>query len=395
MKRIEGGITAPIGFTAAGVACGIKEGKKDLAIIASEEVCIAAGMFTTNRVRAASVELTRRRIRREIIADAVVINSGNANCCTGERGFQDALRMAESCGEALGMQPKRVLVASTGPIGQFLPMDRVEEGIRQAARELRKEGAHDAAEAILTTDTVTKEIAVSEVIAGTEIRIGATAKGAGMISPKLRTMLAFITTDAEIYQPVLSRCLRESVSKSFNRITVDGDRSTNDMVIALANGLAENEMVRRRTGRRLFQGALDFVCSELARMIVKDGEGATRFIAVTVKGARSFGQADKAARAVANSNLVKTALHGGDANWGRIMAALGYSGAGVNRDLVDIYLCGTKVAEGGKPADFDAGRLSEALHGKEIEVVADLNLGKSEQTIWTCDLSAEYVAINK
>lgn len=395
MKRIEGGITAPAGFTAAGVACGIKEGAKDLAIVASEKPCAVAGVFTTNKVKAAPVEITRRRLRRQKTASAVVVNSGNANCCTGERGFQDALRMAEVCGETLGVPPEEILVASTGPIGRFLPTEKVEVGIRQAASALRKAGAQDAAEAILTTDTVRKEVAVSEVVAGTEIRIGAMAKGAGMIHPNMATMLAFIATDAEIYQPTLARCLRDAVDKSFNRITVDGDQSTNDMVIALANGLAENEMVRRGAGYRLFQQALETVCSELAKMIVRDGEGATKFIAVTVKGARSFAQADKAARAVANSNLVKAAFHGGSPNWGRIMASLGYSGARVKRDLVDIYLCGIRVAAGGAPADFDADKLLEALRGKEVEVIADLNLGSSQQTIWACDLSAEYVAINK
>jgi len=395
MKRIKGGMTAPGGFAAAGVACGIKDAARDLAIVASEVPCMAAGVFTTNRVKAAPVQITRRRIRGNATARAVVVNSGNANCCTGKRGLQDALRMAELCGEALGIPPKEVVVASTGPIGKFLPMDKVEEGIRQAASALRKEGAGEAAEAILTTDTVSKQVAVSEMIGGTEIRIGAMAKGAGMIHPRMATMLALITTDAEIYQPVLSKCLREAVETSFNRITVDGDRSTNDMVIALANGLAKNKMIRRGAAYKLFREALGFVCSELARMIVKDGEGPTRFISVTVKGARSFDQADKAARAIANSNLVKTALHGGNPNWGRIMAALGYSGASVRRDLVDIYLCGTRVASKGAPPPFPAGKLSRALRKKEIEVIADLNQGDAEQTIWTCDLSEGYVALNK
>ncbi len=394
MKRIEGRITAPLGFTAAGVACGIKDGARDLAIIASEVPCQAAGVFTTNKVKAAPVQITRRRIRRNVIASAVVVNSGNANCCTGERGLRDARRMTELSAEMLGISAKDVLVASTGPIGKFLPMEKVEEGIRQAAKMLRKDGAPDAAEAILTTDTVTKQVAVSEIIAGTQIRIGAMAKGAGMIEPKMATMLAFIATDAVIDRQALSECLKDAVDKSFNRITVDGDRSTNDMVIALANGLAENKMIRRGAERKRFQDALDFVCIELAKMIVRDGEGATRFIAVTVKGARSFRQADRAARAIANSNLVKTALHGGSPNWGRVMAALGYSGASVKPNVVDIFLSGIKVAGGGEPAEHDAAKLAESLRGKESEVVVDLNLGKSEQTVWTCDFSEEYVRIN-
>jgi len=395
MKRIKGGITAPAGFTAAGVACGIKDDEKDLAIVASEKACAAAGVFTTNKVKAAPVVATRRRVRRQGTARAVVINSGNANCCTGKKGVEDALRMVELCGEVLGIRPGEVLVASTGPIGKFLPLEKVENGIRHAARALRKNGAHDAAEAILTTDTATKEVALAETIAGTEIRLGAMAKGAGMMHPKMATMLAFITTDAVIGEEALRECLMKAVDKSFNRITVDGDRSTNDMVIALANGLAGNRKIRGGAGLKAFREMLELACSELARMIVKDGEGATRFIAVTVKGARSFGQADKAARAIANSNLVKTAFHWGSPNWGRIMAALGYSGASVRQDLVDIYLCGKRVASGGAPADFNVGKLSEALQRKEIEIVVDLNLGDFEQTVWTCDFSAEYVAINK
>ena len=395
MKRIKGGITAPLGFTAAGVACGIKKSRKDLAIVVSEKPCVAAGVFTTNKVKAAPVEVTRRCLRRQRAASAVVVNSGNANCCTGERGFQDALRMTEVCGEATGIPPGEVLVASTGPIGKVLPMGKIEKGIRHAASILRKQGARDAAEAILTTDTVAKEIAVAETIAGKKVRLGAMAKGAGMISPKMATMLAFVTTDAVIEESSLQECLTNAVNKSFNRITVDGDRSTNDMVLALANGLARNREIRRGAGLKTFQEMLEFACSELAKMIVKDGEGATRFITVTVKGARSLQQADKAARAVADSKLVKTALHGGSPNWGRIMASLGYSGASVRREFVDIYLCGIKVAGGGERTDFDAGKLSEALRGKELEVIADLNLGEFEQMIWTCDLTAEYVAINK
>ncbi len=395
MKRIRGGVTAPSGFKAAGVACGIKDAVKDLAIIASEKLCMAAGVFTTNDVKAASVQITRRRVRSRGTARAVVINSGNANCCTGKRGLRDAMRMAQLCGQVLSIPEHDVLVASTGPIGKFLPMEKVEKGIRHAATMLRKAGARNAAEAIMTTDTVSKEVAVTETIAGTRIRIGAIAKGAGMIEPKMATMLAFISTDAVIDRHALSDCLKSAVDKSFNRITVDGDRSTNDMVIALANGLAGNRIIRRGAGYRVFQNALDFVCSELAKMIVTDGEGATKFISVTVEGARSLSQAGKAARAVANSNLVKTAIHGGSPNWGRIMAALGYSGAGIRLDLIDIYLCGIKVARKGEPVDCDAARLSKALQRGEIGIVADLNSGRFEQTIWTCDLSAEYVAVNK
>jgi glutamate N-acetyltransferase/amino-acid N-acetyltransferase len=277
-----------------------------------------------------------------------------------------------------------VLVASTGPIGKFLPMEKVEEGIGRAASLLRRAGGRDAAEAILTTDTVVKRIAVTETIGGTAVRIGAMAKGAGMIEPNMATMLAFITTDAAVDRQVLSECLSGAVETSFNRITVDGDRSTNDMVIALANGLAQNRTIRRGAARKLFQEALDFLCLELAKMIVRDGEGATKFIEVTVRGAR----------AIANSNLVKTALHGGSPNWGRIMAALGYSGAAVKPRLVDIFLCGVRVAGRGEPVDYDKKKLSTALRRKEIQVVADLKLGAFERTVWTCDLSEEYVGVN-
>lgn len=395
MRKIKGGITAPAGFKAAGVACGIKDGKKDLAIVVSETDCVAAGVFTTNRVKAAPVEVTRRHLRGRKSARAVVVSSGNANSCTGEKGHQDALRMTELCGERLGIPSREVLVASTGTIGKVLPMEKVEEGIRLAAEALRKNGAHDAAEAILTTDTVTKEVALAETIAGTRVRLGAMAKGAGMIEPNMATMLAFITTDVLIEENALQECLTIAVNRSFNRITVDGDQSTNDMVLAFANGLAGNKKIGRGANKRLLQNMLDAACSELARMIVKDGEGATRFIAVTVKGSRSPAEADRAARAVANSNLVKTALHGGSPNWGRIMAALGYSGARVKRDLVDVYLCGTRVARDGAPTDFSARKLFSALQRKEIEIIIDLNSGDAGQTVWTCDFSAEYVEINK
>ncbi|MDP2895191.1 MAG: bifunctional glutamate N-acetyltransferase/amino-acid acetyltransferase ArgJ [bacterium] len=396
MKRIRGGVAAPRGFVAAGVTCGIKAAAKDLAILASEKPCVVAGVFTTNDVKAAPVQVTRARILRHGTAQAVVINSGNANCCTGKRGLGDAGRMAELCAKQLGVSHQEVLVASTGPIGKFLPMAKVEKGIAAAATELRKRGAADAAEAILTTDTVTKQIAITETVAGTEIRIGAMAKGAGMIEPNMATMLAFITTDAVITADALRASLKHAVDGSFNRITVDGDRSTNDMVIVLANGLAGNKEVWRGDDLERFQKALGFVCCELAKMIVRDGEGATKFVHVTVKGAPSARQAEVAARAVANSSLVKTALHGASPNWGRIMAALGYSGAKINPNRVDIYLGGIKVAARGQPADCDPARsgVAKALKRKEIQVLVDLNSGEFERTVWTCDFSAEYVAIN-
>jgi glutamate N-acetyltransferase/amino-acid N-acetyltransferase len=394
MKRIRGGVTAPRGFVAAGVACGIKEAARDLAIVSSENPCVAAGVFTTNDVKAAPVQVTRARVLRNGTARAVVINSGNANCCTGKRGLGDARRMAELCAKQLGVSHQEVLVASTGPIGKFLPMAKVEKGITAAAAELRKGGSGDAAEAILTTDTVAKQIAISERIAGTQIRIGAMAKGAGMIEPNMATMLAFVTTDAVIRSDALRVSLKHAVGGSFNRITVDGDRSTNDMVIVLANGLAGNKEVWRGADVHKFQKALGFVCSELAKMIVRDGEGATKFVHVTVKGAPSARQAETAARAVANSSLVKTALHGASPNWGRIMAALGYSGAKIKPNRVDIYLGGTKVAARGQRADCDLRKVAKALKRKEIQVLVDLNSGGFERTVWTCDFSAEYVAIN-
>lgn len=394
MKRIRGGVTAPRGFVAAGVACGIKAAARDLAILASEKPCVVAGVFTTNDVKAASVQVTRARVLRHGMAQAVVINSGNANCCTGDRGLGDARRMAELCAEHLGVSHQEVLVASTGPIGKFLPMAKVGKGITAAAGELRKGGSGDAAEAILTTDTVTKQIAISEKVSGTEIRIGAMAKGAGMIEPNMATMLAFITTDAVIRRDALRSSLKHAVDGSFNRITVDGDRSTNDMVIVLANGLAGNREIWRGDDLQRFQEALGFGCSGLAKMILRDGEGATKFVEVTAKGAPSARQAEVAARAVANSSLVKTALHGASPNWGRIMAALGYSGAKIKPNRVDIYLAGTKVAARGQPADCDLGKVAKALKRKEVQVLVDLNSGGYERTVWTCDFSEEYVKIN-
>ena len=393
-KRIRGGVTAARGFLAAGVACGIKAVAKDLAIVFSQKPCVAAGVFTTNRVKAAPVQVTRSRLLRNAAARAVVINSGNANCCTGARGLADARRMAQLCAAQVGVPHGEVLVASTGPIGKFLPMTKVEKGIAAASAALRKAGACDAAEAILTTDTVTKQIAVCETIAGTEIRIGAMTKGAGMIEPNMATMLAFITTDALVQRDALRASLKNAVQQSFNRITVDGDRSTNDMVLLLANGLAGNKEMRRGPDLQRFEDALEFVCCELAKMIVRDGEGATKFVEVTVKGGRSLRQAELAARAVANSSLVKTALHGANPNWGRIMAALGCSGANINPNRVDIHLSGTLVAARGQPADCDVGKVANALRQKEIQVLVNLNSGRHERTVWTCDFSEEYVGIN-
>ena len=362
-KSVPGSIVAPKGFLASGVFCDIKrlgtgkgsnKGKKrDLALIVSEMPAACAGLFTTNQICAAPVKVCVPRVKKGI-AQVIVVNSGNANACTGRQGMKDALEMTATVAREFHLPVERILVGSTGRIGVQMPMANVNSGIRQAAGLLGDEPIHadEAAEAIMTSDTKPKQIAVEFKLGGTTVRIGGICKGAGMIQPGMSatgarpaavpsglhaTMLCFITTDAAIAPKTLQAALLEAVAHSFNRITVDGDMSTNDTVLVLANGLAGNEKIKPQSSEfKLFQAALSHVCLELAKMIVRDGEGVTRFVTVRVSGARNFADADAAARAVANSALVKTSWHGGDPNWGRIIDALGYSPAKIVEEKVDI-----------------------------------------------------------
>lgn len=393
--EISGGVTAPKGFMASGVFCGIRKAKKDVAIIRSLIPAKVAAVFTLNRTQAASVVLDKLILKKSNRCSAIVANSGNANACTGERGFNDAERMVELTAQALDVSKDEVLVASTGVIGQYLPMDLVESGIAQAALSLSDKGSDDAAEAIMTTDTFTKKCTVSFKIGERGVIIGGIAKGSGMIQPNMATMLAFITTDANIEDKVLQKVFRSSINRSFNRISVDGDMSTNDMAVLLANGMAGNVEITEGTDEAaLFESALDHVVITLAKMIVRDGEGATKLVEIEVTGAATHHDAVIAARSVANSNLVKTAIHGEDANWGRILAALGYSGVELFPELIELRMNNIPILGKGYEILIDEVKAKEALSKNEISLSIELNQGIGTATFWTCDLTKEYININ-
>ena len=396
MKLISGGITAPLGFKASGINCGLKRNnKKDLALIYSEVPAIAAACFTANRVQSESIRVSKTHLKNNK-AQAIIINSGNANCCNGKRGVDDAALMTKLTASGLKLPKEYVLVASTGLIGRLLPIDKIKKAIPFLIKELNNNGSPDAAEAIMTTDKVSKEVAVEIKIDGFKINIGGIAKGAGMISPELATMLAFFTTDAFIDIAALKKIFKTSVDKSFNSITVDGDMSTNDMALIFANGLANNPKIDKYDkNSRLFSDALDYVTLELAKKIVRDGEGATKFVEVRVKGVRKVSDAKKIAFKVANSNLVKTALFGCDPNWGRIVAAVGASEVKFkDKNLVDIYLGDELVLKNGYSLNKKVPRLKRIFQKDEICITIDLKMGKFGAEVFTCDLSDEYVRIN-
>lgn len=387
------GITAAAGFSAAGAACGIKEsGEPDLAVVSSERPAAAAGMFTSNQVKAAPVLLSQARLAGGR-AQAVVINSGNANACTGEQGRLDAEQMAALTARELGIAEELVLVASTGVIGRALPMGAVKKGISEACAALAPSGGPDAARAIMTTDTRPKALALEMEMDGKTVRLGGMAKGAAMICPSLATMICVITTDADIGARELDLALRWAVDRSFNCITVEGDMSTNDAVLALANG-SSGAQVRKEDDRRKFQRALDFVTARLAREIVSDGEGATKTIQVRVAGAREYEEARRIATSIANSPLVKTAIYGGDPNWGRVLAAAGAAGVEFDPEAADLSLGGVPMYGAGTPLPFDEARAHEVLQAREVTIHLDLNAGPQSATVWTCDLTEEYVRIN-
>jgi glutamate N-acetyltransferase/amino-acid N-acetyltransferase len=402
MKQIDGSITAVPGIKAAGVQAGIKiKDKKEVALIVAEKPVAAAGVFTINRSKAAPIYVCQEHLK-DGIAQAIVVNSGNANACTGEGGMADAYKMAKITADELGIDEKLVLVASTGVIGKRLPMDKIEAAIKLAAKSLSSDGGHDAALAIMTTDLVPKEIAVEiEVFSGKEgqggfpVKIGGITKGSGMIRPHMATMLAFLTTDVNITSELLQTALRDSVDKSFNMMTVDGDMSTNDTALILATGAANNpKITSMNSAYHQFCAGLDYVTLELAKMIARDGEGATKLVKVVVKGAKNFEDAKKAARAVAESNLVKTAIFGMDANWGRIVCALGYSGAEFELSNVDVWMNDLQLVKSGMSAGFSEERAKEIFKLDELSIISDLHAGDAEATIWTCDFSYDYVRIN-
>ncbi|MFO7937481.1 MAG: bifunctional glutamate N-acetyltransferase/amino-acid acetyltransferase ArgJ [Kiritimatiellia bacterium] len=394
--HVKGGVTASAGFAACGVEAGVRSaGRKDLALIVAEEPCPVAAVYTTNKIVAAPVIVSRKRTASGV-AQAVVINSGNANACTGGEGLSNACTMTRLAATALGIEEDCTLVCSTGVIGVELPMEKVASGIEKAAAALSADGGHDAACAIMTTDTVEKESAVEFEIDGRKIVIGGMAKGSGMIEPDMATMLAFITTDAAIETSALDYALKQAVGISFNRLVVDGDRSTNDTVMAFASGKAGNDIVTiAHPSFAVFVDALKCVCIELGRKIVMDGEGATKFVTVRVTGALSDEDAGMAARAVARSPLVKTAFYGMDPNWGRIIAAVGYSGAEVEELKTVITIGSTPVFDCGTVAD--QAMLEAAcneMKSRVFDVTVNLNLGDSSDTVYTCDFSHEYVSIN-
>jgi glutamate N-acetyltransferase/amino-acid N-acetyltransferase len=427
-KVVPGAVVAPKGFLASGVFCDIKRlgtgkgsnkgPKRDLALIVSEAPATVAGMFTTNQICAAPVKVCAERVKGGV-AQAIVVNSGNANACTGQQGMKDAFAMTALTAKQLHMDEDRVFVASTGRIGVTMPMKQVRAGIVAAERLLNREpaSADHAAEAIMTSDTRPKQIAIEFKLGGKTVRIGGMCKGAGMIQPGMSatgarpaalpqglhaTMLCFITTDAAIEAKALQTCLREAVAHSFNRITVDGDMSTNDTVLVLANGLAGNaELGVRSAELKTFQAALQHVCLELAKMIVRDGEGVHRVVTLRVAGAKTIQDADAAARAVANSALVKTSWHGGDPNWGRIIDALGYSAATVVENRVDIGYSAPgrrKILwslKRGQPTKATFKQLCAAAAPKEFDLHIRLNLGQAAALMYAADLTEAYVDYNK
>jgi len=389
----EGMVTSVKGFTAGATFAGINRNARynlDLGILFSEAPCVTAGVFTSNKIKAAPVLLCQQRLPSDKIR-VVVANSGCANAGTGEQGLCDAFAMATSAADRVGVPLDEVLVASTGVIGKRLPLELIRAGAKKIA--LSSDGGHQLAKAIMTTDTVAKEVAVKVI--GNEFIVGGVAKGSGMIHPQLGTLLCFLTTDARVDRDFLVLALSKAVDISFNMVSIDGETSPNDTVLVMANGLAGNELIRQNTNQATaFQQALDQACIYLAKAIARDGEGASRLIEVTISGAASTTQARSAARAVVSSPLVKAAVHGGDPNWGRIIAAVGRSGAEVLESKIDLCIGGICLLRGGSALPFDEKKVASALMDNEVPIELNLNLGEAMATAWGCDLSEEYVTIN-
>ena len=392
----DGGVTSAQGFQAAGIACGLKEGgAKDLALIVSDTPAEVAATFTTNAVKAAPVKVSMRHARNHTKIRGVVVNSGCANACTGVGGITDAKAMIELAAKMTASKPREWLVCSTGRIGTRLPMAKIEKGIEKAAAKLGPDNGVEAAKAIMTTDTRRKECAMRFKVAGRKVTIGGMAKGAGMIHPNMATMLCFITTDANIDRTTLRSCVAEAVEMSFNRISVDGDTSTNDTVIVLANGAARTPVLKSFHPQfPLFTKTLTQVMRRLARMIVEDGEGITRVVEVVVKGAASANDAKLATLAVSKSELIKCAWAGGDPNWGRIMAALGYSGARVREEMVEIFYDGVSAVVNGQPSKTPLVRLKKICRQSKFTITINLHAGSAEHSVLTTDLTEDYVKIN-
>ena len=396
IKMLEGGtVTSPQGFLGGATYAGLKtyaEDKLDLALITSEAPCVAAGVFTTSTIKSATITVNREHLAKGPVR-GLVVNAGIANTCVGEQGYKDAQEMTVLAGQRTGLTSDEVLVCSTGVIGVELPMSLIRSGIDQI--QLSSDGGHAVARAMMTTDTRTKEVAVSFELEGHPVRIGGVAKGSGIIHPNMATMLAFVTTDARVESDFLQATLAEVAGASFNMLTVDGDTSTNDTLLVLANGLAGNPTIDANSpDAGTFREALSQVCVHLTRELARDGEGASRLIIVEVAGARDRDDARKAARTVASSNLVKSAVNGADPNWGRVMMALGRSGAAADETKIDLFVNGVCIMEAGSPIPFHRDAVVSQMQGPEVTFRLQLNLGDGEAIAWGCDLTEEYVIIN-
>ncbi|MFP4055540.1 MAG: bifunctional glutamate N-acetyltransferase/amino-acid acetyltransferase ArgJ [Candidatus Brocadiia bacterium] len=393
---VPGGVTAAEGFRAAAVACGIKDsGGDDLGLLVGEPGCTAAATFTTNRVAAAPVRWSRQTLAQGLVR-AAVVNSGNANACTGERGLQDAEATAAAAADALGLEPANFLVASTGIIGRLLPMERLLRGVEAAAGQLQSslDAGARFARALMTTDTVPKEAALRCDLGGSAATLGGATKGAGMVAPHMATTLTFLTTDAAVAPPLLLELLRRAVARTFNRVTVDGHTSTNDTVLVLASGRAAAPVEPGTGAARRFEAALTELCGRLARKLVEDGEGATRLVRIDVVGAPTEQEALAAARGIADSPLCKCAFHSGDPNWGRFVSAAGAVAESFQEQVATLHI-GRKLAyAAGAPADTPLQELAAEMAGRHVALRLDMGLGDGAATMWTCDLSKDYVAIN-
>ena len=394
-ERANAGVTFPKGFKAAGVKAGIKKsGNLDLAMIYTEKEASIAGVFTQNAVAAAPVVVSRAHVATGS-AHAVVANAGCANACTGETGLANANKMAELAAKELGCDASDVLVGSTGIIGVNLPMDKVEAGIKAAAAELSDKGSQNAGNAIITTDTYSKACSCEVMLGGKAVRFGAIAKGSGMIQPNMATMLCYITTDAKIASPLLQKALSSIVEVSFNMISVDGDMSTNDTVLVLANGQSEAAEILEDTNEyEIFYHTLEKICQELSKRIAADGEGATKFLTINVTGTKSFADAKTIAMSVVKSPLVKTAFFGQDPNWGRVICAVGYAGVPMVPEKTVIKFGDVTVYANGLGAEYDEEKLAKVMAEHDIVINIDMGLGQESATVWSCDFSYEYVKIN-
>ncbi|TWK42750.1 bifunctional ornithine acetyltransferase/N-acetylglutamate synthase [Bacillus paralicheniformis] len=393
IKKTDGNVASPKGYLAKGVHCGLRYSKKDLGIIISSRPAVSAAVYTQSHFQAAPIKVTQESLKKSAHLQAVIVNSANANACTGEQGLKDAYEMRRQSADMLGIEPELVAVSSTGVIGEYLNMESITKGISLLAETEPAEG--DFEESILTTDTVIKQTCYELTIGGQRVTIGGAAKGSGMIHPNMATMLGFVTTDACIEESALQRALREITDVSFNQITVDGDTSTNDMVLVMANGCAGNERLHEEhEDWPVFKKGLQLACTDLAKQIARDGEGATKLIEVEVNGAKSNLEAQIIAKKIVGSNLVKTAVYGTDANWGRIIVAIGDSMAAVTPEKVEIYLGGQCLFKNNEPQPFSEELAKTYLENSEVKIEVRLQEGDGKGTAWGCDLTYEYVKIN-